>query len=704
MQPVQQREMAISGPFPEGLLQVQSFSGREELGRPFEYVVSLLSASPDLDLSALVGDTVALTVELAPGRRRTFHGYVTRMALAGTFDDLARYQIVVRPWLFLLSARLNSRVFQHKSVLDIARALFAEHGFSDYEIAPQNLAGAYPEREFVVQYRESDLDFVSRLFEHEGLYYFFRHEQDRHVLVVADSLAAHRRAAGYEQVPFHPAGPQAPEAGEHLDRWQVAHEWRAGAYASGDYDFLRPADPVRARRHVRPRHRRGDLEIFDYPGGYTDAAGGDQFVLARLQALQGDVELAHAAGDVRGLGAGDLFALTDYPEPAQNKEYLVVQAGFEAANAAHATGEPAGPARFRSSFVVVDAKVPFRPRAATPVARVIGPQTAVVVGEAGEEITTDRYGRVRVQFRWDREGQFDQDSSCWVRVAQAWAGQGWGALHVPRVGQEVIVEFLDGDPDRPIITGRVYNAQNMPPWGLPENKTQSGIRSRSTPGGGPANYNEIRFEDKKGSEELHLQAERDLSALVKRDRRTEVGADDALAVGGDRAVVVNGNLSVAVKGGGKSPVHSNLDVTGKHQVRASDTVEIEAPTHVKLTCGDSSLLIEPGRITLTSGGRSSVVLDAGVAARSSQGSKLALDAGALVGASTGGSLAIEAGVEARSAGSSLLLLQDNGTITLDGNKIQALGRDKISLAAGGSFVEADPSGVSVGGAMVKLND
>jgi type VI secretion system secreted protein VgrG len=698
--PFGQRLLAISGSFPEGTFSVERLAGREGLGQCFGFDVTLLSDSPTVDIAKLVGDTVTVTIDRGPIDPRFIHGFVTRAALVGTFDRHARYVIHVAPWLFLLSGRVNNRIFQKQSVPAIAKALFREHGFADFE---DQLSGDYPDREFVVQHRESNLAFVSRLLEKVGIYYFFRHEQGRHVLVLADSPAAHKTVTGSETIPFHPEGSATPQAGEQVNRWEMVMQWRVNSVTSSDFDFERPRADLTARAQTTALFKQSELEVFDYPAGYTKQSDVDAFVRARLIGMIGDAATCTAAGDVQGLGAGDLFTLSDFPTEDQNKQYLVVDGWYDAVNNTHQTGGHDDAGSFHSTFTLIDAAQTYRPHLATPVPRVEGPQTAIVVGESGEEITTDKYGRVKVQFHWDREGKHDQDSSCWVRVAQVWAGQGWGAMHIPRIGQEVIVEFLEGDPDRPIITGRVYNADNMPPYTLPDNKTQSGIKSRSTIGGAPSNFNEIRFEDKKGSEELHLQAEKDFSQKVKHDRSADVGADDSISVGGDRSVTVTGNLSVTVKGSGKSPNHSNLDVTGKHHVKASDTIEIEAPTHIKLTCGGSSILIEPDKITLLSGGQAQLVLDANVLAQSNAGSKVVLDANALTKASTGGSVTVDANVKSQSAGSRMVLVDSNNNVTIDGTKIQATGQAQVTIAAGSGSIKSDAGGVEISGAIVKIN-
>ena len=524
-----QRELTVSGSFDDGDLLVEHMSGTEGLSEVFTYNLSLLSASLNIDLSTLVGDTMTVAVDIEEGEPRYFHGFVTRMSRVGTTDKYARYQVTLRPWLWLLSSRQNSRIFQNQSVPDIAKALFREHGFTDFE---DSLSQSYPAREFVVQYRESDFNFVSRLFEHAGIYYYFRHEQNRHVLVLADAASAHKTAPGYEEISFHPTGSGRPSVDECVSRWELVCQWRPGAYASDDFDFERPRADLTAQLQAKAPHKKGDLEIYEYPGGYTKQGDGESYVRARLEALQSDVEIAHGSGDIRGVGAGNLFSMIDFPNEDQNKEYLAVTTSYDVLNSSHQTGSASADGYFHFSFTAMDSQVPYRPALGTAKPRVEGVQTAIVVGQAGEEIWTDQYGRVKVQFHWDREGKNDEKSSCWVRVAQAWAGATWGAMHIPRIGQEVIVDFLEGDPDRPIITGRVYNADNMPPYDLPDNQTQSGIKSRSTKGGAPSNFNEIRFEDKKGSEEMFIQAEKNQTINVKHDRGATIGGGDSISVGG----------------------------------------------------------------------------------------------------------------------------------------------------------------------------
>jgi type VI secretion system secreted protein VgrG len=312
---------------------------------------------------------------------------------------------------------------------------------------------------------------------------------------------------------------------------------------------------------------------------------------------------------------------------------------------------------------------------------------------------------VKVKFPWDRYVPKDEENaSCWVRVAQLWAGSGFGAQHIPRIGQEVLVEFLEGDPDRPIIVGRVYNFDNKPPYDLPKNQSQSGIKSRSTKGAGPNNFNEIRFEDAKGQEELFMQAEKNQTTNVKNNRAATVGANDSVSVGGDRSVSVTGNLAVTVSGGGKSAVHSSHSVTGKYNLHASDTIEEDAPTHIKLTCGDSYILMEPGKITMYAGGKAMIVLDQHVAATSSDNSVVVLDANAFMASNKGGQVLLDANVAAQSNGKASVVLDSNATITstsgdvnVGGTNVTVNGKTNVNAGAGGSSLSLAAAGASMSG-------
>jgi type VI secretion system secreted protein VgrG len=498
--------------------------------------------------------------------------------------------------------------------------------------------------------------------EREGIYYFFEHADGKHTLVLADGPSAHSSLPNYTEVEYFAPGNNNQHHDDSLSDWGSGRQMRPGAYSSTDYDPTRPRTQL-LRRLMRPKiDAYGDAEIYDYPGEYprspekagdeVKSAEGYRHVEVRLSEHQADFELAHASGTVEGLYAGSAFKLKLHPRADQNQNYVVTAAHFELRGPPHETGDH-DEEGFHGSYTCIKSQVPYHPPCETPRPRVDGPQTALVVGPKGQEIWTDPLGRVKVQFFWDQEGNLDESSSCWVRVAQIWAGANWGAIHIPRINQEVIVEFLEGDPDRPIITGRVYNAVNTVPYTLPDNKTQSGIKSRSTLGGTPANFNEIRFEDLKGKEELYVQAERNHTVNVKNDRSVTVGgletyeimktrlttvhekdtakmldeqettvtglvteafnnghnwrinaADQNITVAENKIehVVKNYELTTDVKfmltQGATSMTFQGTDVN----VKAAGTVTIESPSQIQLKVGANHLTISPEKIELSGGG------------------------------------------------------------------------------------------------------
>ena len=545
------RVAVVNTPLGDKLV-LRSMYGHEELGRAFRYELDLVASDPDIDFSSVLGQTMTVELQRPDGSIREFTGHVTEFALAGGAGRDVLYRATLSPWLELLSQTSNCRIFQHMTAPDVIKQVFRDAGFSDFE---DRLTETYPSLEYLVQYRESDFAFVSRLAEREGIYYYVKHEAGSHIVLLCDSLSAHDPVAGYETIPYFPPEEQRRDR-DHVDHWHLARRIKPGAVAATDFDFTRPRTDLLARR-VEPDEDVGaHYEEFDYPGPYFDTAGADKEVRVRIEALHAEREVAEGSGDAAGIAVGSLFTLENFPRRDQNKEYLVVRAHYQIhVNADESGIGTAGPA-FRCEFSAIDATRRFRSARITRKPIVEGPQTAIVVGPAGEEIFSDEYGRVKVQFHWDRLGKVDENSSCWVRVSQAWAGTSFGAIHIPRIGQEVIVDFIDGDPDRPIITGRVYNFDNQPPYELPTNQTQSGFKSNSTKGGTLNNYNELRFEDKLGSEHVYMQAEKDLEVLVKNEekrtvgasRTTTIGTDDTSSIGENRTATVGANDQETVTG------------------------------------------------------------------------------------------------------------------------------------------------------------
>lgn len=552
-------QITIKTPLTEDELRLSHMQGTEELGRLFQYRLVLYSRNPSIDIDGVIGRNATVELAIPDGGSRHFNGYITRFSLVeANRENSAVYEATMSPWLWFLTRTADCRIFQEKAVPDIVKEVFRDNGFSDFE---DKLVRSYRQWECCTQYRESDFNFVSRLLEQEGIYYYFVHQDGAHRLVLADDYSSHTTIAGSPELSFHPQGDRQGGNAAHVWDWSVHREIQSGKYAHTDYDFKKPAVDLFASRVVQRNHPHAEGDVFDYPGEYDNTEDGLQYAAGRLESLQTAFEVASGATNSRNMAHGCLFTLSGHPRDDQNREYLVVRCNYELswsdAGGDHAGRRPV----YACDFQAIESKTAFRAERTTPQPIVQGPQTAVVVGPAGEEIYTDEFGRVKVHFHWDRYGEEDEQSSCWIRVAQTWAGSGWGVVFNPRIGEEVIVDFLEGDPDRPIITGRVYNAQNMPPYDLPVNKTWSGIRSRSSQGGSAENFNEIRMEDKKGSEEVYVQAERDYNQLIKHDRSETVGNDRSLEVGGDKNETVAGTKTLNVGENHAETVGSNMSLS-----------------------------------------------------------------------------------------------------------------------------------------------
>nr|WP_079279629.1 type VI secretion system spike protein VgrG1a [Pseudomonas aeruginosa] len=571
------RLVQVDCPLGPDVLLLQRMEGREELGRLFAYELHLVSENPNLPLEQLLGKPMSLSLELPGGSRRFFHGIVARCSQVAGHGQFAGYQATLRPWPWLLTRTSDCRIFQNQSVPEIIKQVFRDLGFSDFEDA---LTRPYREWEYCVQYRETSFDFVSRLMEQEGIYYWFRHEQSRHILVLSDAYGAHQSPPNYASVPYYPPTLEQRER-DHFYDWHMAREVQSGSLSLNDYDFQRPGTRLEVRSNVGRAHAAADYPLYDYPGEYVQSQDGEHYARTRIEAIQTQYERVRLRGCARGIGAGHLFHLSNYPRLDQNREYLVVGAEYRVVQELYETGNGGGGAQFESELDCIDAGQAFRPLPSTPVPVVRGPQTAVVVGPKGEEIWTDQYGRVKVHFHWDRHDQSNENSSCWMRVSQAWAGKNWGSIQIPRIGQEVIVSFLEGDPDRPIITGRVYNAEQTVPYELPANATQSGTKSRSSKGGTPANFNEIRMEDKKGAEQLYIHAERNQDNLVENDASLSVGHDRNKSIGHDELARIGNNRTRAVK------LNDTLLVGGAKSDSVTGTYLIEAGAQIRLVCGKS---------------------------------------------------------------------------------------------------------------------
>ncbi len=607
------RFLAASTPLGKDVLLLTAFQGEEELSRLFSYRLEFLSTNQAADPKAIVGKAVTWTVQPVGKAPRYFNGFVSRFS-AGALQvqGLRYYWAEVVPWLWFLGRGANCRIFQNKTAPEVIEQVFRDLGFSDYKL---DLKGTYPKLEYCVQYRETHLDFVSRLMEEFGIFYFFQHAADKHTLVLADHKGAYKDCA--QKTVEYAAKGQGPQE---ITAWEHRYTFRTGKWAQTDYNFETPSTSLLTNtKTVIDVVGADKFEVFDYPGRYGKTGEGTPITKVRMEAEEADYDTVEAAGGCNSFTPGGKFTLAGHEVAGEKgKGYVITSIRHSALDESYTAvaGEPTRQS-YTNRYTCIPDAVTFRPARLTPRPVVRGPQTAVVVGPKGEEIYTDKYGRVKVQFFWDRLGKKDENSSCWVRVAELIAGKQWGMVYHPRIGQEVMVEFLEGDPDRPLITGRVYNAEQMPPYPLPGNQTQSGFKSRSSKGGAADNFNELRFEDKKGSEEVYFHAEKDFNRVVENNDTLKVGFEkkdkgnqtievfnsQSLKVGcpqaseGSQTIEVWKDRTEAVKTGNEKVTieKGNRDVNVK---MGNDTHKVDMGNRVvELGMGNDTLTIKMGNQT-----------------------------------------------------------------------------------------------------------
>jgi type VI secretion system secreted protein VgrG len=693
-------------------MHLRSMSGDESLGgqpeiRPFEYRLELLSPDTGIQLRDVLGQKATIKLELPEKHFRYFNGHVASFKYTGMLDSFAVYQATLRPWLWFLNFTSDCRVFPNMTVREIVRSIFSKYGHEVLE----KVSLEYPAHEHVVQYRETDLNFVTRLLEQAGIHFFCTHEDGKHTLVLADGISAHGKVSGYQELRYRPPTRNENAHGHHFDTWQVFQDIKPNAYVLGGFDFENPrADLLGRRQSPQDEDRFSMGELFDFPSEHRKLSRGEELSSLRLDEFYRDSQSIEVEGNTWGIGVGHIFTLTNPPRADKPVEFLVTTAHYEirlpdpVSGNGGGTGEP-----FRARYGLVPSTEPFRPKRITPKPAILGPQTAIVIGmkktaEAEpEEIVTDRYGRVRVRFHWERVGAnrpqirgdqdlVEEDNTCWVRVAQAWAGNRWGSLHVPRVGQEVVVEFLEGDPDRPLVTGSVYNGDNMPPY---EKKTQSGIKSRSTKGGNASNFNEIRFDDDKGHEELHVQAERDMTTLVKHDQTTTVDVNRTVIVGADQAVKVHGKLTTRVRKDEERFVHGSqsttvdldrkLIVTGasKTEIAKKAVLTFGEDRETKVTGTDEKTV---GKGVLNQGGSKLECAEGNIDLKTEGWLKIT-HAGAKVHIDDEGNVSIQTDKEIR-------LHATGASATFADGKAEISAEKEATIAVGNNTIKVDATGVT----------
>jgi len=573
----------------EGLL-FWKLTGREAMSESFALTLTVLGTDARIDRSKLLGQPVTVTIPTQSLlTSRYINGKITRVAVSAvelTGTRYAVYQLTVEPDLWPMKRDRNLRIFQGQTVPQIVKTLLGEHQVN----VEDKLTGSYRVWDYCVQYQESSLDFISRLMELEGIAYHFRHEADKHTLVLTDAATQYQPFSGYEVIPYHqtPSGGSTDEEG--ISQWALEDSVTPGIYSLDDYDFRKPNAWLFQAQQNPASPKPGSIVVYDWPGRFVDKGHGEFYARIRQERWQVEHQQIQATATAAGIAPGHTFTLTNAPFFSDNGEYLVTAAGYHLEENRYASGE--GETIHRTDFTVIPSAVVYRPAQSTAWPRTYGPQTAKVVGPNGESIWTDKYGRVKVKFHWDRLAKGDDTSSCWVRVSSAWAGQGYGGVQIPRVGDEVVVDFINGDPDRPIITGRVYNDASMPPWALPAAATQMGFMSR-TKDGSVDNANALRFEDKAGAEQVWIQAERNMDTSVKNDETHSVGGERSHYVKKNELHRVEANQTQAVKGGTEI-------LTGKGKLDAAvEQYVIASGTKLRLVSGESAIELNAnGKINL----------------------------------------------------------------------------------------------------------
>lgn len=584
------RPLRATTPAGADVLLLEGFTGEEGISMPFSYDLRFLSANDSVSADTLLRKPVTIEINLTDGGTKYISGWVNSFVQAGRSQNYTRYSATIVPWFWFLTLDTDCKIFQQLTVPQIIEKVFGDAGYSDFQL---KVYKSYPQRDYCVQYRETTFDFISRLMEDEGIYYYFEYSDGSHKMILTDA------PAGITPTPSQDTFKVWPEANQSLGYDVISSlDWEkestTGTVTLNDYNFTTPSTDLKASASGTEKD-----EIYDYPGKYADKGDGDRYANLRIELEERDIETVSGLSNCRAMTVGYKFTTTDHYRGDLNQEYLLtwLRQTMEWNAYSGAGGNAQTGVDYSNQYEAIPFTTTYRPEQTTPKAMVHGPQTALVVGASGEEIYTDKYGRVKVQFYWDRVGQKNENSSCWVRVSQEWAGKTWGSMHIPRMGQEVIVEFLEGDPDRPIITGRVYNAEQTVPQTLPDNMTQSGIKTRSSKGGGSDNYNEIWFEDLKGSELIRIHAEKDLL--------TEVENDETRTVGHDRTTTIKNDETKTVKEGNEK--HTVEQGTHTVTVQGNQTIEIKQGNQsntldmgnqsTKLKLGNRSVNVDLGQIT-----------------------------------------------------------------------------------------------------------
>jgi len=668
-----QRTLSLKTPLGPDVLLLLGFSGTESLSRLFSYQLDLASSNDAIAAKEIVGKTVSWSITRFDQNPRFFSGIVSRF-VAGALNrrKLRTYRAEVVPWPWLLARTTDCRIFQNQNTPEIIQTIFKDFGFNDYAL---ELKGSFPKREYCVQYRETAFNFISRLMEHEGIFYFFRHEDGKHTMVLANA------ASSYADCPESPVkyspGSLAPN---HVLSWEHHYEFRSGKWSRTDYNFEAPStNLLTTTSTVIDLPDAPKYEIFDYPGEYVVKGNGDPVTKVRMEEEEAGYSTVNAASQCCTFTPCGKFTLQGHDVAAEDGDYMITSIRHSATEASY--GSTSDGATYNNLFTCIPASVIYRPPRATPKPMVQGVQTAVVTGPPGEEIYVDKYGRVKVQFFWDRKGKKDDKSSCWIRVSQEVAGKGFGAMVIPRMGQEVIVDFLEGDPDRPLITGRVYNGEQMPPYGLPDQKVVSGTKSKTYKGSG---YNEMIFNDTPGKELIRVHGQYDQDSTINHDLREHVLNNRSRDVTVDETISIGSNQSSTIGANRTEKVGSNESITiGSNRtesVGANESITV-ALTRTRAVGINESVTVGAAQ-EITVGGLRAVTV----------GAIQTITVGASQTITVGASQTITVGA------SQTITVSASETESYGGNHTQTVGgKQSVTVAKDGTYSIAGKRGTSVAG-------
>jgi len=672
------RTIRIGTTLGEDAVQLASFSGREEMSRLFHFQLQLISMNPKVTPAEVISQNLTFTIDFADGTQRYFNGFARQFsAVDEDVKGRRTYNMHVVPWLWFLTQTSDCRIFQEKSAVEIIEKVFTDRNFSDYETS--GIREEHPKREYCVQYRETDFDFVSRLMEEEGIFYFFRHENGKHVLVMGDGEGVYQDCTE-SVVDFPLDDQQSIHINPHIHSWEHRWKFQTGAWAHTDYNFKTPKQNLLASEKTLVKFQDvAKYEKFDYPGRFPDKGVGKPLARVRMEELETGHDWVEGSSGCKSFTPGGRFSIGKHRvADEKGKSFIVHSIQHEGRENNYDSGGGAEPFEYANQFECFPDSVPYRPSRITPKPVMRGCQTAVVTGPAGEEIHTDEHGRVKVKFYWDRNGPTDDKSSCWVRVSQAHAGANWGYIDLPRVGEEVIVDFLEGDPDLPIIVGRVYNGQNKVPYTLPDEKTRRGSCTKTYKGSG---YNEMTMDDTQGKEQIRIHGQYDMNTVVEHDQTLEVGNNRTKRIGVNETNMIGQN---------------QVETIGKNQtltIGASQTITVG--TTQTITVGAAKTEAIGAAYNLAIGAAFAIVV--GGAMQTEVGGDQQFSVGGDQGTDVNGKYELSVAKSAKLVcGASQIEMDSSGKIKISGTD--------ITLTAGAGKININQAGmIEIKGPMVRIN-